>query len=269
MSYTLLHGRFVIRYKKSPNAGPRPDGDTVIFKPDDKAAVEALHHSGALPDWRTKNKDKIPIRFEAVDALETHYEQWHQEEEGGEKARDEMLHRLGFRNVVSKDDHQIESASADDLPGFLLANGLDIHGRIVGFVFAGSEKAAFARLGEHGDNVTLDEDLVDRSADLLNGPARGINKKTVEERVIWPKLFRRVIKYFNDDKTKLDNTNLNDFGKWLRKTDGGDDDKIQVIEEDGSESLVYLHEIVKASGSSLQLIKWPENLVVEPKRGDS
>src|SRR5215207_4719915 len=42
MSYTLLRGSFVIRYPDLPRQGPEPDGDTVKFRPDTPALVEAL-----------------------------------------------------------------------------------------------------------------------------------------------------------------------------------------------------------------------------------
>jgi hypothetical protein len=51
MPYTVLRGRFVIRYPDLPRQGPEPDGDTVKFVPDTPALVEGLpRRSGRPPE---------------------------------------------------------------------------------------------------------------------------------------------------------------------------------------------------------------------------
>jgi hypothetical protein len=98
MSYTLLRGQFVIRYPDLPRQGPEPDGDTVKFLPDTPALVEALpRRSGTPPDINARG---ISVRLEAIDALETHFAETHQELAGANQARDELLRLLGFTNVV-------------------------------------------------------------------------------------------------------------------------------------------------------------------------
>jgi hypothetical protein len=49
MTYTVLRGRFVIRYPDLPRQGPQPDGDTVKFQPDTPALVEALPRPSGRP----------------------------------------------------------------------------------------------------------------------------------------------------------------------------------------------------------------------------
>ena len=91
MSYTLLRGSFVIRYPDLPRQGPEPDGDTVKFRPDTPALVEALPRpSAAPPDLNARG---ISVRLEAIDALETHFGETHQELAGANAARDELLAR--------------------------------------------------------------------------------------------------------------------------------------------------------------------------------
>jgi hypothetical protein len=102
MPYTLLRGSFVIRYPDLPRQGPEPDGDTVKFLPDTPALVEALpRRSGVPPDINARG---ISARLEAIDALETHFQETHQELAGANAARDELLRRLGFANVRFFDD---------------------------------------------------------------------------------------------------------------------------------------------------------------------
>jgi len=48
MPYMLLRRQFIIRYPDLPRQGPEPDGDTVKFRPDSPALVDALpRRSGA------------------------------------------------------------------------------------------------------------------------------------------------------------------------------------------------------------------------------
>jgi len=97
MPYTLLRGQFVIRYPDLPRQGPEPDGDTVKFKPDMPGLVEALPRRSGRP--AAINARGVSVRLEAIDALETHFEETHQELAGANAARDALLDYLGFTNV--------------------------------------------------------------------------------------------------------------------------------------------------------------------------
>src|SRR5262249_12344319 len=121
------------------------------------ALVEGLPRpSGKPPDINARG---ISVRLEAIDALETHFEDTHQELAGADRARDELLARLGFTDVVYYPDlpNNVESAGQDSVRGHLLTNGIDANGRIIGFVFAGEHDAP------DGTAVFLDDALVDTS----------------------------------------------------------------------------------------------------------
>jgi endonuclease YncB( thermonuclease family) len=137
MSYTLLTGDFVIRYPDLPRGGPDPDGDTIKFRPDTPALVEALPRvSGRAPDLSVHG---ISVRLEAIDALETHFAETHQELASADAARDRLLAGMGFTNVAFFADMQnkVRSADQDSVRGHVLSNGIDANGRMIGFVFAG------------------------------------------------------------------------------------------------------------------------------------
>ena len=137
MSYTLLTGRFVIRYADLPRQGPEPDGDTVKFQPDTPALVEGLpRQSGRAPKINARG---ISVRMEGIDTLETHFEQSHQELAGANAARDTLLGALGFSNIVFFSDlpNKVQSADQDSLRGHVLSNGIDANGRMIGFVYPG------------------------------------------------------------------------------------------------------------------------------------
>ena len=97
MPYMVLRGQFVIRYPDLPRQGPEPDGDTVKFRPDSPGLVDALpRRSGRPADINARG---ISVRLEAIDALETHFAESHQELAGANAARDELLRLLGFTNI--------------------------------------------------------------------------------------------------------------------------------------------------------------------------
>src|SRR5687767_7331904 len=109
----LLRGQFVIRYPDLLRQGPEPDGDTVKFRPDSPALVEALpRRSGRPPDINARG---ISVRLEAIDALETHFGATHQELAGANAARNELLRHLGFTNVNFFADlpNKVQSADQD------------------------------------------------------------------------------------------------------------------------------------------------------------
>jgi len=98
MTYTALRGQFVVRYPDLPRQGPQPDGDTVKFRPDTPGLVEALPRpSGTAPALNARG---VSVRLEAIDALETHFEETHQELTGADAARDALLATLGFTDVI-------------------------------------------------------------------------------------------------------------------------------------------------------------------------
>src|SRR5438874_11805543 len=91
--YTLIKGRYWIRYPDKPRQGHQPDGDTVTFHADDVALVRSLRWlSGRGPNVNTRGN--IPVRYEGIDALETHFQGAHQQIHFANAARDENLRLL-------------------------------------------------------------------------------------------------------------------------------------------------------------------------------
>jgi hypothetical protein len=234
MSYTLLRGAFVIRYPDLPRGGPEPDGDTIKFLPDAPGLVEALPRiSGRAPDLNARG---ISVRLEAIDALETHFSETHQELLGANAGRDALLAQLGFTGVMFWADlpNKVQAADQDAVRGHVLSNGIDANGRMIGFAYPGDPA------GPDGGSVFVDNDLADASvnASLLasghaypafygtlpatlrthladvsrgargaqpprglwarstadpDGPAAVADLAALEQLVMWPKLFRRIV----------------------------------------------------------------------------
>ena len=117
---TPLFDRVAARYPDLPRQGPEPDGDTVKFLPDIPALVDTLpRRSGRPADINARG---ISVRLEAIDALETHFQETHQELAGANAARDELLAELGFTNFERT---SFVNAPAPDWPGPVGATAAD------------------------------------------------------------------------------------------------------------------------------------------------
>lgn len=296
MVYTLLYGQIVIRYPDLPNQGPEPDGDTIKFLPDDPQLVMNLPQISGMPP--KINKHGISVRLEAIDALETHFNNTHQWLDGANMARDKLLAYLGFENVVFLKDHpnKIKSASHDKLPGYVLSNGIDANGRVIGFVFKGSDDGP----GEDGSTITVDTMLLDESINtklLADGqvypafygtlPARlreHLASKSQAARAakkgIWPRStadLRKVAKVFSSESLKdlvmwpklfrrlvvffSKNKGLEGFNKWLLKDPVNRDDRVFLL---GTNTYANFHNIVTINGDTIKLNVEFEEVVIEP-----
>jgi endonuclease YncB( thermonuclease family) len=166
--YVLITGDFYVLYPDLPGNGPEPDGDTITFLPVHDELVQALpRFNGTRPD--RKHLGTYSVRFEGIDALETHYKNRHQNLDFANAARDLMLRQVGFETVTFRTDrpNKVESAVPHPLPGYLLATGIEANGRIVAQVYAGQPDA-----GESdGDRIFVDAARLDRSvnAALVRG----------------------------------------------------------------------------------------------------
>lgn len=158
--YVLITGDFYVLYPDLPGNGPEPDGDTISFLPLHDDLVQALRRFNGTPPDR-KHLGVYSVRFEGIDALETHYKNHHQNLGLANAARDEMLQQVGFATVTFRQDrpNKVESAAPHPLPGYLLATGIEANGRIVAQVYAGQPDEGMA----DGDRVFVDDARLDRS----------------------------------------------------------------------------------------------------------
>lgn len=295
MTYMVLRGEVVIRYPDLPRQGPEPDGDTVRFRPDTPLLVEALPRpSGTPPDLGARG---ISVRLEAIDALETHFGETHQELVGANAARDELLRLLGFTGVRFFDDlpNKVRSADQDSVRAHVLANGVDANGRLIAFLYAGDHP------GPDGATVFVDAPLVDRSvnAHLLaaghafpafyatlpatlrehlaassraaraagrglwarstadpNGAAAVAGLAALQDLVVWPKLFRRLVPFLATGAPGFDGLDA-----WLRADPVHRDDELFRLD---TLERANIHDVVRGSGPHVQLTVWPEDFVISP-----
>jgi endonuclease YncB( thermonuclease family) len=145
MPYTLIKGTFHIHYPAKPLTGPEPDGDTIKFKPDNRNLILNLPKPNQAASFNLEGLTSI--RFEAIDALETHFgvedEQFHQKLELALGERDALLDRMGFGAITYFVQHpfKVESVQFHPIRGYILSNGLDTYGRTIAFVYTGEHPA--------------------------------------------------------------------------------------------------------------------------------
>ena len=228
--YKVIAGTFHVK-------GYQPDGDSIRFQANDPASWDFFK-------WKTeadKKEKRKQLRVESIDALETHYEGYHQPRPFALAALESLLELLGIKSVTySLSLTQIVDAD-DGKPGFIASASTDRFGRPVSYLFPKSTKltdgakmdSASLRIEDSINFELAREGLVyptfykstDRAfAEKIRGVVararktkRGIwsidrtsdftiwDIRTLQEDIlILPKLFRRLVGFFE---------NYSDFGK--------------------------------------------------------
>ena len=283
--YTLIKGVF-------PIVGTEPDGDTIRFQPDNPAFVSSLGPPGQAPGF-SRNGTQISVRFEGIDALETHFQSTRQQAALGDLATADMLAALGFRNVATAGT-KVTAATPPSVRGHVFANSLDSFGRMIAFVFAGeaagvdgatafldtptlatSVNAQLLALGvvypafystlpvDLKDNLAAQTRVIrERGLGLWPQDAPSFERAAAvpdlaaaEALVMWPKLFRRLVVYF-----RAGNTGLAGFDAWLRADQRNRDDFLMLP----TGELGNMHDLVEVTSDRLQLRFRPEDIVVLP-----
>ena len=292
--YTLIKGQYSIHNPNNPRRGPEPDGDTVTFFPDSLDLVRALKRfSGRAPDITDGH---INARYEGIDALETHFQGTHQDLGFANAARELNLALLGFTNVRFFPDlpNVVQSVDRNPLPGYVIANGIESNGRLLGLVYVGTTQR---RDGERVfvDNAVLDDSVNTKLVDAglafvepydtmplalvqhlrakiaaaraagtglwpsesptTTNSVRIANLADAEALVMWPKLFRRLSNYFREG-----NAGLGQFDSWIRDDGIRRDDSLRLPNGEAGN----MHDTFLVDGDTLRLEFRPEELLITP-----
>lgn len=159
--------------------GKRPDGDSIRFVPDSPAGLRRLDGAERL---RPSGDGSVQLRFEGIDAPETHYGRYAQPL--GTEARDRLLALAGFGRVTLDASGTVTGASPTTRVATVLSKAVEANGRPVAYVFVGERRPRRAGLTE------LDATLLRRSlnARLLAGGLAYLTLYTST-----PELDRRVL----------------------------------------------------------------------------
>jgi len=280
MKYRVIKGKFHVK-------GFSPDGDSIRFEAANDANWDALQWSQPA----ARSNPKKQLRFEAIDALETHYEESHQPRSFGFGALEVLLGLLGITGVRYNLSLTRITAAQDGTEGFIATQGLDMYDRPISLVFAGTTTV------KDGRQVTLKQLPMDRCANLRMvqlglayptfyssmGPdllklftdvtiacRQGLvglwaldktggftlhNTSTItDDVVILPKLFRRLTKFF------LECSTFEELPAYLRETR----DRVLVRKPRVKATLDQLL-IISPDGRQIALTQPPENLIFDPK----
>jgi endonuclease YncB( thermonuclease family) len=127
--FKIIKGKFHVK-------GYKPDGDSIRFEADDPAHWDSF-------DWDSVSKKravKKQLRIEAMDALETHYEGYHQPRPFAIAALERLLKLVGIENIQFSLNVTTIVDADDAQPGFIAANGLDRYDRPISLLFPASAK---------------------------------------------------------------------------------------------------------------------------------
>ena len=276
--YKVVAGTFHVK-------GFQPDGDSIRFQANNPANWDFFQ-------WETetdKATKKKQLRVESIDAMETHYEGYHQPRTFALAALESLLEKLGITSVTySLSLTQIVDAN-DGKAGFIASASTDRFGRPVSYVFPKSAKLTD---GAVLDSATLpiEESLnFDLAREGLVYPTfytttdrvfaekiravvararktkRGIwsidrtsdftlwDIRTLQEDILLlPKLFRRLVSFFDG---------YSDFGK-LGEYMAKQRDNLVLWDGTKKKSLA---ELMKISGRRIQMKTPIEDILFSPK----
>ena len=283
MPYKILKGKYHV-------SGYSPDGDTIRFQPDDTRLLDSIR--GPNDRLQINSKQHVSLRFDGVDAPETHYSGNHQPKELGDKATDFVTNSLGITNIVWNDNRSRVASANDGIPGYILTRSKDLYGRIISFVFAGDTSE------NDGDDVFLDTAKVKDSINYklletgLGYPAyydglfpdlresmtsavkqsRGtktnvwsadrthsVNVSSIssitEEHMVFPKLFRRLVSYF-----EAGNNTLSEFESFMEDRN----DRLLLLY---SRQTAFFDDLIRVDkeDNNLSMNVLPESIVFQPR----
>lgn len=153
MAFKLIKGTFHV-------TNFSPDGDSVRFQPKNKELIIGLENG-----FRAKSEfnagGQIQLRFEAIDALETHVNapggEVQQPSALADKATDACLAFLHIENVVWNANRKKVTSASDGTAGYILSRSVEKNGRPVSFVFHGETEE------DDGADTFLDVERLRRS----------------------------------------------------------------------------------------------------------
>ncbi|HSB03208.1 MAG TPA: thermonuclease family protein [Anaerolineales bacterium] len=123
--YKVIAGTFHVK-------GFEPDGDSIRFQAANPANWDFFTWSSAL-DKASKRKQ---LRVEAIDAMETHYEGYHQPRPFALAALESLLELLDINSVIYSIGFTKIVEASDGKLGFIAAGTTDRFGRPVSYLFS-------------------------------------------------------------------------------------------------------------------------------------
>jgi endonuclease YncB( thermonuclease family) len=276
--YKIIAGTFHVK-------GFQPDGDSIRFQANKPEHWDFFQWQSA----EEKAAKKKQLRVEAIDALETHYEGYHQPRTFALAALESLLERIDITDVVYSLGVSHIVDAKDGRAGFIASASIDRFGRPVSYIFQKSaklidgammasadlpvEKSVNFQLAREGlvyptFYKSTDRAFARKFRDVIaraKATRRGIwsidrtsdftiwDVRTIQDDILlMPKLFRRLVSFF--DKYA-------DFGKleeYMRKQN----DRLELWDGTKKKSMA---DLMKFSGRRIQMKTPVEDILFSPK----
>lgn len=289
MTYRLVQGTFqLLNHANGETTGFSPDGDSIRFHPNRRRNLYNL----PVRRVRFHNGATVQLRLDGIDALEIHYNGFHQNQLLACAARDRVLEILGFKEVeYAPDNATVVRAVPQSMPGYILTNKVDRNRRALCYAFAGQPHEP------DGTQLPLEDGLLNQSLNailLLEGLAypayygnlqrnerhqlthlanramkenRGIwpldsslgdgaiinRARDLSHLVLWPKLFRRLA-----DFCRKNHPDLTKFQAWLQRR-SRENNRLEIIPESRR---CLLDEVLETTVNTVRMRYLPQDLVV-------
>lgn len=276
--YKIIAGTFHVK-------GFQPDGDSIRFQANKPEHWDFFTWASEA-DKLSKKKQ---LRVEAIDAMETHYEGYHQPRPFALAALESLLELINIGNVTySLSLTQIVDAD-DGKAGFIASASVDRFGRPVSYVFPKSAKLTDGAVADSADlpieksinfqlareglvyptfYTTTDRTFAEKIRAVVaraRQTKRGLwsidrtsdftifDIRTLEEDILlMPKLFRRLVSFFD---------NYSDFSK-LEEYMSKQRDNLVLWDGTKKKSLA---DLMKFSGRRIQMKTPIEDILFSPK----
>jgi hypothetical protein len=275
MPFTLIKGTFHV-------VGYAPDGDSIHFQADHPETWSLLDG----PPVELNARGHAQLRIEAIDTLETHYQDHHQPLRLAKAALQLLLAALDITDVTFNEAGTRVVSARDGTRGYILSRQTENNRRPVAFVFAGDAAE------DDGSSIVLSADRLEESVnyksalaglayptyytglfhDLRRKITAAVAQARQDEKGVWPedkttsgftvsdlsaitelnvilpKLFRRLIGFMGDGGS------IEGFKDYL----AANPDPVLELQ---SGHFTNLDTFVEVTGEKVRLTVEPENLV--------
>ncbi len=275
MGFYVIKGSFHV-------VGYSPDGDSVRFRADNPANWAKLSGTTVA----LNGNGHAQLRLEAIDTLETHYKRWHQPLGLALGALEFLLDELNITNVQWNEARTKINSANDGTRGYIIARAVERNHRPISFVFSGEapeEDGALIefyadRLAESLNYKSVEAGMayptyyqglfpdlrlaLTQAAGNARAASRGVwaEDKTetgfdvpnmaaiVNDHVILPKLFRRLVEFLEGGGT------VAGFKAYLETLDEG----VTIV---STTHFTHFDTVIEVNGNSVRMTEPPENLV--------
>lgn len=275
MGFKIISGSFHV-------VGYSPDGDSVRFKPSNPEMLGLLSGSKA----KVNALGHVQLRLEAIDTLETHFQGVHQPGDLAEGAMNHLMQSLQIDGIKWNAGRSKVIAANDGTSGFIISREVEKNGRPVSFAYLGnpsdgdgSDIFLSQTLAETSINAemlrsgfayptyyrglfsdlrnTLTEIVKQARNQAVGVWARDVTnsgfdvnsiQSIVEDHVILPKLFRRLVSYLEGGGQ----------GAGFKAHLEGLQEDVTIISTVHS---THFDTIIEESGNKIRMTEKPENLL--------